>query len=58
MDRLLCANDFFHVLGSLSYVSGLLIDTRVVVFFGLRSLHDLIGGRVDADHLGRHIMGA
>jgi hypothetical protein len=30
MYRLLFANDFWHVLGSRSYVSGLLIDTRVV----------------------------
>ncbi|MEP1649509.1 MAG: hypothetical protein ABJK03_04740 [Paracoccaceae bacterium] len=32
MYRLLFANDFSHVLGSRSYVSGLLIDTRVVAF--------------------------
>ncbi len=35
MYRLLFANDFWHVLGSRSYVSGLLIDTRVVALLGL-----------------------
>ncbi|SHK66218.1 hypothetical protein SAMN05444000_1593, partial [Shimia gijangensis] len=30
MYRLLFANDFLHAFGSRSYVSGLLIDTRVV----------------------------
>ena len=37
MYRLLFANDFWHVLGSRSYVFGLLIDTRVVALLGLRT---------------------
>lgn len=35
MYRLLFANDFWHVLGSRSFVYGLLIDTRVVALLGL-----------------------
>ena len=58
MYRLLFANDFFHVLGSRSYVSGLLIDTRVVALLGLRSHRDLISGQVDDDLMGRQILGA
>ena len=50
MYRLLFANDFWHVLGSRSYVSGLLIDTRVVALLGLRKRLDLIGGQVVGDH--------
>ena len=46
MYRLLFANDFSHGLGSRSYVSGLLIDTRVVALLGLRSHRDLISGQV------------
>ena len=46
MYRLLFANDFSHVLGSRSYVSGLLIDTRVVALLGLRTRRDLITGKV------------
>ncbi|WP_188671645.1 hypothetical protein [Neptunicoccus cionae] len=37
MNWLLFANDFWHILGSRSYVSGLLIDTRVVALLGLRT---------------------
>ena len=58
MYRLLFANDFWHVLGSRSYVSGLLIDTRVVALLGLRSHRDLISGQVGVDHLGRQTLGA
>jgi hypothetical protein len=58
MYRLLFANDFWHVLGSRSYVSGLLIDTRVVALLGLRTRRDLISGQVDHDHLGRQTLGA
>ena len=47
-----------HVFGSRSYVSGLLIDTRVVALLGLRSRCDLISGQVVVDHLGRQILGA
>ena len=49
---------FGHVLGSRSYVSGLLIDTRVVALLGLRTRRDLISGQVDYDHLGRQTLGA
>lgn len=55
---LLFANDFWHVLGSRSYVSGLFIDTRVVALLGLRTRRDLITGQVDYDHLGRQTLGA
>ncbi len=58
MYRLLFANDFWHVLGSRSYVFGLLIDTRVVALLGLRTRRDLISGQVDYDHLGRQTLGA
>lgn len=58
MYRLLFANDFWHDLGSRSYVSGLLIDTRVVALLGLRTRRDLISGQVDYDHLGRQTLGA
>ena len=58
MYRLLFANDFWHVLGSRSYVSGLLIDTRVVALLGLRTRCDLISGQVDYDLMGRQILGA
>jgi len=58
MYRLLFANDFWHVLGSRSYVSGLLIDTRVVALLGLRTHRDLITGQVDHDQKGRQILGA
>ena len=37
------------VLGSRSYVSGLLIDTRVVALLGLRTRRDLISGQVEGD---------
>lgn len=47
-----------HVLGSRSYVSGLLIDTRVVALLGLRTRRDLISRKVDHDRLGRQILGA
>lgn len=47
-----------HVLGSRSYVSGLLIDTRFVALLGLRSHRGLITGQVIADHLDRQILGA
>ena len=50
MYRLLFAIDFWHVLGSRSYVSGLLIDTRVVALLGLRTRLDLISGQVVGDH--------
>ena len=58
MYRLLFANDFWHVLGSRSYVSGLLIDTRVVALLGLRTRRDLISGQVDDDLMGRQILRA
>ena len=58
MYRLLFANDFWHVLGSRSYVSGLLIDAQVVALLGLRSYRDLISGQVGVDHLGRQTLGA
>jgi hypothetical protein len=58
MYRLLFANDFWHALGSRSYVSGLLIDTRVVALLGLRSHRGLISGQVDDDHQGRQTLGA
>jgi hypothetical protein len=58
MYRLLFANDFLHDLGSRSYVSGLLIDTRVVALLGLRTRRDLITGKVLDDRLGRQILGA
>ena len=58
MYRLLLASDFRHVLGSRSYVSGLLIDTRVVAMLGLRTLRDLISGKVKVDRVGRQILGA
>ncbi|MEM7070378.1 MAG: hypothetical protein AAF403_01295, partial [Pseudomonadota bacterium] len=58
MYRLLFANDFWHVLGSRSYVSGLLIDTRVVALLGLRSRRDLITGQVIFVYLGRQFLGA
>ena len=47
-----------HVLGSRSYVSGLLIDTRVVALLGLRTRRDLISGRVDRDLVSPQILGA
>lgn len=40
----------WHVLGSRSYVPGLLIDSRVVALLELRSLRDLISGQVVDDH--------
>jgi hypothetical protein len=46
MNRLLFENDFRHVLGSRSYVFGLLIDTRVVALLGLRTRRDLISGHL------------
>ena len=58
MSRLLFANDFWHDLGSRSYVSGLLIDTRVVALLGLRTRRDLISGKVRHDRQGRQILGA
>jgi len=58
MYRLLFANDFWHDFGSRSYVSGLLIDTRVVALLGLRTRHDLISGKVNNDRQGRQILGA
>ncbi len=58
MYRRLFANDFWHVLGSRSYVFGLFVDTRVVAFLGSRTRRDLISGQVDCDHLGRQILGA
>jgi hypothetical protein len=58
MYRLLFANDFWHVLGSRTYVSGLLVDTRVVALLGLRTRRDLISCKVDYDHMGRQILGA
>ena len=48
---------FWHVLGSRSYVSGLLIDTRVVALLGLRTRRDLISGQVDNDLMGRQTLG-
>lgn len=49
---------FWHVLGSRSYVFGLLIDTRVVALLGLRTRRDLISGQVDYDLKGRQTLGA
>ncbi|PZX27073.1 hypothetical protein LY10_02455, partial [Planktotalea frisia] len=56
--RLLFANDFWHVLGSRSYVFGLFIDTRIVALLGLRTRRDLISGQVDYDLKGRQTLGA
>lgn len=47
-----------HVLGSRSYVSGLLIDTRVVALLGLRTRRNFITGKVYGDRMGRQILGA
>ena len=58
MYRLLFANDFSHVLGSRSYVSGLLIDTRVVALLGLRTRRGLISRKVLDNRLGRQTLGA
>jgi hypothetical protein len=58
MYRLLFANEFWHVLGSCAYVSGLLIDSRVLALLWLRTRRDLIAGQVDYDHLGRQTLGA
>jgi hypothetical protein len=58
MYRLLFANDFSHVLGSRSFVFGLLLDTRVVALLGLRTRRDLISGQVDYDQMGRQTLGA
>ena len=52
MYRLLFANDFWHALGSRSYVSGQLIDARVVALLGLRSHRDLLSGQIVGDPLG------
>ena len=57
MYRLLFANDFSHVLGSRSYVSCLLIDTRVVALLGLRTRRDLITGKIYGDRMGRQTLG-
>ena len=46
MYRLLFASDFWHVLGSRSYVSGLLVGTRAVALLGLstyKRLHSVFG---------------
>ena len=40
--RQLFANDFSYVLGSRSYVFGLLIDARIVALLGLRTRRDLM----------------
>lgn len=58
MYRLLFASDFWHVIGSRSYIFRLLIDTRVVALLGLRTRRDLISGQVDYDLMGRQILGA
>lgn len=58
MYRLLFAIDFWHVLGSRSYIFRLLIDTRVVALIGLRTRIDLISGQVDYELMGRQILGA
>lgn len=58
MYRLLFANDFWHVLGSRSYVSGLLVGTRAVALLGLRTHRDLITGKIYDDRLGRQTLGA
>ena len=58
MYRLLFANDFWHVLGSRAYVSGLLIDPRVLALLGLRTRLGLICGQVDYDLMGRQTLGA
>ena len=57
-DRLLIASEILLDIGSRSYVSGLLIDTRVVALLGLRTRRGLITGQVDYDHLGRQTLGA
>lgn len=49
---------FLHVFGSRSYVSGLLIDTRVVALLGLRTRRDLISRQVGYDLKGRQTLGA
>lgn len=58
MYRLLFAIDFRQDFGSRSYVSGLLIDTRVVPLLGLRTRRDLISCKVNDDRQGRQILGA
>ena len=58
MYRLLFANDFWRVLGSRSYVSGLLIDTRVMALLVLRTRRDLISGKIQGDRMGRQTPGA
>ncbi len=55
---LLFASDFWHVLGSRSYVSGLLIDTRVVALLGLRTHLGLITCEATKGHLSRQTLGA
>lgn len=40
------------------YVSGLLIDMRVVALLGFRTRRDLISGKVHKDRMGRQILGA
>ena len=49
MYRLLFANDFWYVLGSHSFVFGVLVDRRVVALFGLRTRRDLILSKVHDD---------
>ena len=49
---------FWHVLGSRSYVFGLLVDTRVAALLGLRTRRDLISGQVSYDLMGRQTLGA
>ena len=58
MYRLLFANDFLHVVGSRSYVSGLLIGSRAVALLGLRTHLGLISGKVHYDRKGRQTLGA
>jgi hypothetical protein len=58
MYRLLFANDFWHVLGSRSYVSGLLFGSRAVALLGLRTRRYLISSKVQFDRKGRQILRA
>lgn len=58
MYQLLFASDFWHVLGSRSYVSGLLIDARVVALLGLRTRRGLFTGKVQDDPMGRQTLRA
>lgn len=48
----------WHNFGNRSYLSGVLIGSRVVALMGLRMRLGLISGKVLADHKGRQTLGA